>query len=79
MTEDPSDRTAADSEQEDEDLFVSQHRNNPFVGSRLVTKVQLTIDGFISYLEAVVDTFGSQVDYARLIKINHNRGYLWQP
>jgi hypothetical protein len=30
-----SDRTAADSEQKDEDLFVSQHSSKPHVSSRL--------------------------------------------
>jgi IS1 family transposase len=36
--------------------------------SRLVTRVQLTTDGFRPYINAVDDTFGTNVDYAMLIK-----------
>jgi IS1 family transposase len=36
---------------------------------RLVTRVQLTTDGFKPYIMAVDDTFGTEVDYAQLIKI----------
>ena len=36
---------------------------------RLANRVQLTTDGFHSYLYAVVDTFGGEVDYAMLVKL----------
>jgi IS1 family transposase len=36
---------------------------------RLATRVQLTTDGFKPYIAAVDDTFGSEVDYAQLVKI----------
>ena len=36
--------------------------------SRLNNRVQLTTDGLGSYLEAVEEAFGSEVDYAQLIK-----------
>lgn len=36
---------------------------------RLSTRVQLTTDGLKAYLEAVEGSFGSDVDYAQLIKI----------
>lgn len=37
--------------------------------SRLVTRPQLTTDGFRPYVNAVDDTFGTNVDYAMLIKM----------
>ncbi len=37
--------------------------------SRLVTRVQLTTDGFKPYLDAVDATFGAAVDYAMLVKV----------
>lgn len=37
--------------------------------SRLATRVQLTTDGFKPYINAVDDTFGTEVDYAQLVKI----------
>lgn len=37
--------------------------------SRLATRVQLTTDGFKPYLDAVDATFGSEVDYAMLVKV----------
>jgi len=37
--------------------------------NRLANRVQLTTDGFKPYINAVDDTFGSDVDYAQLIKI----------
>ncbi|HKF52552.1 MAG TPA: IS1 family transposase [Candidatus Acidoferrales bacterium] len=37
--------------------------------SRLATRPQLTTDGFRPYVNAVDDTFGTQVDYAMLIKM----------
>lgn len=36
---------------------------------RLATRVQLTTDGFKPYISAVDDTFGTEVDYAQLVKI----------
>jgi IS1 family transposase len=37
--------------------------------SRIVTRPQLTTDGFRPYVNAVDDTFGTNVDYAMLIKM----------
>lgn len=42
------------------------------VASRLKNRVQLTTDGFKSYLDAVEDAFQGQVDYAVLKKIYGN-------
>lgn len=39
------------------------------VASRLKYRVQLTTDGWRPYLNAVEDTFGTQIDYATLTKI----------
>lgn len=39
------------------------------VASRLASRVQLTTDGHKPYLQAVEDAFGSEIDYAMLIKI----------
>lgn len=36
---------------------------------RLATRVQLTTDGFSPYVAAVDDTFGTEVDYAQLVKV----------
>src|SRR5216117_3388364 len=36
---------------------------------RLATRVQLTTDGLRTYVEAVEDAFGSDIDYAQLVKI----------
>jgi IS1 family transposase len=44
-------------------LFISD------LAGRLANRVQLTSDGNNSYLEAVEGAFGSDVDYAQLIKI----------
>ncbi len=43
---------------------------------RLATRVQLTTDGFRPYLMAVEDTFGTDIDYATLVKLygSGNRG-----
>ena len=44
----------------------------PFIADlarRLVTRIQLTSDGLKSYVQAVDDAFGADVDYAQLIKI----------
>lgn len=35
---------------------------------RLKSRVQMTTDGYIPYLEAVADTFGSEIDFAQLVK-----------
>jgi IS1 family transposase len=39
---------------------------------RLAKRVQLTTDGHKAYLEAVEDAFGSEIDYAMLVKIYGN-------
>jgi IS1 family transposase len=39
------------------------------VASRLAHRVQLTTDGFRPYLEAVDGAFGSNIDYAMLVKL----------
>jgi len=39
------------------------------VASRLANRVQLTTDGWKAYLDAVEGAFGSDVDYAQLVKI----------
>lgn len=39
------------------------------VASRIVTPIQLTTDGFHCYLNAVDAAFGSQIDYAILVKM----------
>jgi len=38
------------------------------LASRLATRVQLTTDGLKIYVNAVEDAFGSEIDYAMLIK-----------
>jgi len=35
----------------------------------LATRIQLTTDGLKPYVEATEDAFGSEIDYARLVKI----------
>ena len=45
--------------------FISDLRSRISLGSR----IQLTTDGFRSYFEAIERAFGSDVDYAQLIKI----------
>jgi IS1 family transposase len=42
------------------------------IASRLKHRVQLTTDGFRSYLEAVEGAFGSEIDYSMLVKIYGN-------
>jgi IS1 family transposase len=37
--------------------------------SRLITRVQLTSDGFTAYLPAVEEAFSSEVDFAQLVKV----------
>src|SRR5271156_3167155 len=39
------------------------------LAGRLAHRVQMTTDGFRPYLRAVEDAFGSEIDYAQLIKI----------
>lgn len=39
---------------------------------RLVNRVQLTTDGHKAYLNAVEDAFGSEIDFAQLVKIYGN-------
>ena len=39
------------------------------VAQRLANRVQLTTDGHKAYLDAIEDTFGSEVDYAQLVKL----------
>jgi hypothetical protein len=41
---------------------------------RLSRRVQLTTDGLHAYLEAVTDSFGSQVDFAQLVKLYGKEG-----
>lgn len=40
--------------------------------ARLAKRVQLTTDGLKAYLEATEDAFGSEIDYAQLVKIYGN-------
>jgi len=40
------------------------------VRSRLANRVQLTTDGHRAYLNAVEEAFGSEVDYAQLVKLH---------
>jgi IS1 family transposase len=42
------------------------------VAKRLSNRVQLTTDGYRPYLEAVTDSFGSQIDFAQLVKLYGN-------
>jgi IS1 family transposase len=46
------------------------------VASRLANRVQLTTDGHKMYLNAVVDAFADDIDYAQLVKVfgNHPEG-----
>ncbi len=39
------------------------------LATRLANRIQLTTDGYRVYLEAVEDAFGSEVDYAMLVKL----------
>lgn len=39
------------------------------VAERVVNRIQLTTDGLRSYLDAVYNAFGSDIDYAMLIKV----------
>ncbi len=42
------------------------------VAARLSNRIQLTTDGHKMYLEAVPDAFGSDIDYAQLVKVFGN-------
>jgi IS1 family transposase len=42
------------------------------LAGRLASRVQLTSDGHKAYLQAVEDAFGSEIDYAQLIKLYGN-------
>ncbi|HZM02167.1 MAG TPA: IS1 family transposase [Candidatus Saccharimonadales bacterium] len=50
----------------DASLFISN------LAPRLASRVQLTSDGHKAYLQAVEDAFGSEIDYAQLIKLYGN-------
>ena len=43
------------------------------LAERLATRVQLTTDGLNSYLSAIEDAFGADVDYSQLIKLYGQR------
>ena len=63
----------------DHKLIISWHVGPRDLGSaytfmmdlaeRLATRVQLTTDGLQSYLSAIEDAFGADVDYSQLIKL----------
>lgn len=42
------------------------------VADRVAGRIQLTSDGLATYLEAVTDAFGSQIDFAQLVKTYGN-------
>src|SRR5947209_3002533 len=42
------------------------------LAGRLANRVQLTTDGLKMYLNAVVDSFGEDIDYAMLVKVYGN-------
>jgi IS1 family transposase len=44
------------------------------LASRLANRVQLTTDGHRVYLQAIEDAFGSDIDYAMLVKLYGNDG-----
>src|SRR5262245_62339310 len=37
--------------------------------SRIITRVQMTTDGFTAYLPAVEEAFASEIDFAQLVKV----------
>jgi IS1 family transposase len=47
----------------------SAHRFMRDLAERLASRVQLTTDGHRAYLDAVEDVFGSDIDYATLVKL----------
>src|SRR5687767_11893216 len=42
------------------------------LASRLRNRVQLTTDGYRPYLEAIESAFGTEIDYAMLVKLYGN-------
>ena len=50
------------------DAVDAYHFINDLAG-RLASRVQLTSDGHKAYLQAIEDAFGSEIDYAQLIKL----------
>ena len=50
------------------DAYAAFHFMHDLKG-RLASRVQLTTDGLRTYVEAVEDAFGSDIDYAQLVKI----------
>jgi IS1 family transposase len=42
------------------------------LADRLAHRIQLTTDGYKAYLQAIEDSFGSEIDYAQLIKLYGN-------
>lgn len=50
------------------DAYAAYHFMHDLKG-RLASRVQLTTDGHRAYVEAVEDAFGSDIDFAQLIKI----------
>ena len=44
------------------------------LASRLTSRIQLTTDGHKAYIDAIEDAFGSNVDYAMLIKLYGSEG-----
>jgi len=50
------------------DAETANHFMNDLAG-RLANRVQLTTDGHRAYLSAVEDAFGSEIDYAMLVKL----------
>jgi IS1 family transposase len=52
----------------DRDADAAYHFMHDLAG-RLANRVQLTTDGHGPYLRAVEDAFGSEIDYAQLVKI----------
>src|SRR3989449_386332 len=53
------------------DAYAAFHFMHDLKG-RLASRVQLTTDGLRTYVEAVEDAFGSEIDYAQLVKIYGN-------
>ena len=48
---------------------MRQQSSSKDLAGRLANRVQLTTDGHKAYLEAVEDAFGSEIDYAMLVKL----------
>jgi hypothetical protein len=49
--------------------FRRKFKLTHYPASRLANRVQLTTDGRKAYLQAVEDAFGTEIDYAMLVKI----------